>query len=58
MEEPPNSPAAWPELVQLVAPAPPKILYLGFCGVIDLAAVGKIAGAFNQAVNATLTPFT
>jgi ATP-dependent protease ClpP protease subunit len=32
-------------------PGPPKTLYLGFCGVIDSAGVGKIAGAFNQAVN-------
>ena len=29
----------------------PKTLYLGFCGMIDSDAVGKIAGAFNQAVN-------
>jgi ATP-dependent Clp protease, protease subunit len=29
----------------------PKTLYLGFCGPIDSVAVGKIAGAFNQAVN-------
>lgn len=29
----------------------PKTLYLGFCGVIDSSSVGKIAGAFNQAVN-------
>ncbi len=29
----------------------PKTLYLGFCGIIDSTAVGKIAGAFNQAVN-------
>ena len=28
-----------------------KTLYLGFCGVIDSVGVGKIAGAFNQAVN-------
>lgn len=31
----------------------PKTLYLGFCGVIDSVSVGKIAGAFNQAVNDT-----
>ena len=29
----------------------PKTLYIGFCGAIDSAAVTKIAGAFNQAVN-------
>lgn len=29
----------------------PKTLYLGFCGVIDSASVGRVAGAFNQAVN-------
>ena len=28
-----------------------KTMYLGFCGLIDSAGVGKIAGAFNQAVN-------
>lgn len=28
-----------------------KIMYLGFCGIIDAVSVGKIAGAFNQAVN-------
>lgn len=28
-----------------------KTLYLGFCGIIDSGGVGKIAGAFNQAVN-------
>lgn len=28
-----------------------KTLYLGFCGVIDSATVGRIASAFNQAVN-------
>lgn len=30
---------------------PGRTLYLGFCGVIDATGVGKIAGAFNQAVN-------
>jgi ATP-dependent protease ClpP protease subunit len=29
----------------------PKTMYLGFCGVIDSGAVGKMAGALNQAVN-------
>lgn len=29
----------------------PKTMYLGFCGLIDSQAVGRIAGAFNQAVN-------
>lgn len=28
-----------------------KTLYVGFCGLIDSVGVGKIAGAFNQAVN-------
>jgi ATP-dependent protease ClpP protease subunit len=28
-----------------------KTLYIGFCGGIDAAAVGKIAGVLNQAVN-------
>ena len=28
-----------------------KTLYLGFCGIIDAAGVGRIAAAFNQAVN-------
>jgi ATP-dependent protease ClpP protease subunit len=32
-------------------PPPPKTLYLGFCGVVDDAGVGKIASAFNQGVN-------
>lgn len=29
----------------------PKTLYVGFCGPIDTAGVGRIAAAFNEAVN-------
>lgn len=30
---------------------PPTTLFLGFCGIIDSSSVGRIAAAFNQAVN-------
>ncbi|MGN6271298.1 MAG: ATP-dependent Clp protease proteolytic subunit [Sphingomonas sp.] len=29
----------------------PKTLYIGFCGAIDSAGVGRIAGTLNEAVN-------
>ena len=33
------------------APTPPKVAYLGYCGLIDSAGVTKIAGAMNSVIN-------